>query len=86
MTTEYVCVICGYTSGVRAEFVEFKDPVKLPKVVEKAVARGRKNVSVEEVKYICIRCSTEMYLEEVKPPKLTRITCPKCGEVIEVWL
>ncbi len=80
----YVCAICGYSSNVRAEFVEFNDPVKLKRVVEKAKSRGR-DIRGEEVKYICIKCSIELYSEETKPPRLTRITCPRCGEVIEVW-
>ena len=78
-------MICGYTSHVRAEFVEFMDPVKLPKVVEKAKSRGR-TVKVEGAMYICVKCSCEMYGEEVKQPRSIKVTCPKCGEVIEVWL
>jgi DNA-directed RNA polymerase subunit RPC12/RpoP len=62
---EYECAICGYKSSNRAEFVEFKDPVKLPKVVDKARGRGR-GVKPEDVKYICIKCSVEMYQEERK--------------------
>jgi len=81
----YTCAICGYSSDTRAEFVEFQDPVKLKRVVEKARGRGR-TIREEEVKYICIKCSVEMYSEETKPPRLIRITCPRCGEVIEAWL
>jgi len=77
--------VCGYSSDVRAEFIEFLDPVKLPKIVEKAKNRGR-SIKAEEVRFICIKCSAELYQEETKPPKSIRVTCPKCGEVIEVWV
>ena len=82
---EYECAICGYRSSSRAEFVEFNDPVKLPRVVDKAKARGRV-VKPVNVKYICIRCSAEMYQEETKPPRAIRVVCPRCGEAVEVWL
>jgi DNA-directed RNA polymerase subunit RPC12/RpoP len=80
----YTCAICGYTSSVRAEFVEFNDPVKLPRVVERARARGR-SVRAGDVKYICLRCNTELYQEETRSPRPVRVVCPRCGEVIEVW-
>jgi DNA-directed RNA polymerase subunit RPC12/RpoP len=81
----YECAVCGYKSSVRAEFVEFLDPVKLPRVVEKAKGRGR-GVKAEDVRYVCLKCSVEMYQEETKPPRAVRIVCPRCGEVVEVWL
>jgi DNA-directed RNA polymerase subunit RPC12/RpoP len=81
----YECAVCGYSSGVRTEFVELRDPVKLPRVVERARVRGR-NIKAEDVKYICLRCSAEMYQEETKPPRLVRVVCPRCGEVVEAWL
>jgi DNA-directed RNA polymerase subunit RPC12/RpoP len=81
----YECAICGYKSNVRAEFVEFLNPVKLSKVIEKAKTRGR-NVRADQVKYICLRCSVELYQEETKSPRSVRVICPRCGEVIEVWL
>ena len=77
--------MCGYSSDEKAEFVEFLDPVKLPKVIEKARSRGR-SVKAGEVKYICLKCTTELYQEETKPPKSVKVTCPKCGEVIDVWV
>jgi len=80
----YVCAICGYSSNVRQEFVEFMDPVKIDKVVEKASGRGR-SVKKEDVRYICIKCSVELYSEEIKQPRSFRVTCPRCGEVFEVW-
>ena len=85
MSEVYECAICGYRSANRAEFVEFRDPVKLPKVVDKARGRGR-SVKAEDAKFICLRCSAEMYQEETKPPRLVRVVCPRCGEVVEVWL
>lgn len=85
MSEVYECAICGYSSSVRAEFVEFRDPVKLPKVAERAAGRGRK-IRAEDVKYICLKCSVEMYQEETKPPRQVRVVCPRCGEVVEVWL
>jgi DNA-directed RNA polymerase subunit RPC12/RpoP len=81
----YECAICGYRSTNRAEFVEFRDSVKLPRVVEKARGRGR-NIGAGDAKYICLKCSVEMYQEETKPPRLVRVVCPRCGEVVEVWL
>jgi DNA-directed RNA polymerase subunit RPC12/RpoP len=60
---EYVCAICGYKSGNRAEFVEFNDPIKLPKAIEMARARGR-DVSADSVKYVCINCSVRLYEPE----------------------
>ena len=83
--TAYECTICGYSSNARAEFVEFMDPVKLPKIVDKAKAKGRL-VRAENVKYLCVKCSAEMYKEEVSPPRSMRATCPRCGEVVEVWV
>jgi len=77
--------MCGYGSDEKAEFVEFLDPVKLPKVIEKARSRGRV-IKDKEVKYICLKCTTELYQEETKPPKSVKVTCPKCGEVIDVWV
>jgi len=85
VSQECECAICGYRSTNRAEFVEFRDPVKLPKVVDRARARGR-NIRDGDVKYICLKCSAEMYQEETKPPRLVRVVCPRCGEVTEVWL
>jgi len=81
----YECAICGYKSDVRTEFVEFLDHVKLSKVVEKAKTKGRK-ITADQVKYICLRCSVELYQEETKSPRSVRVVCPRCGEVIEVWL
>jgi len=81
----YTCAICGYTSDVRADFVELNDPVKLPKVVERARGRGR-SVRAGDVKYICLRCNMELYQEETRSPRPVRVVCPRCGEVIEVWL
>jgi DNA-directed RNA polymerase subunit RPC12/RpoP len=81
----YTCAICGYTSSFRAEFVEVMDPVKMPRVVERARARGR-DVKAEDVRFICLRCSLELYQEETKPPRPVRVVCPRCGEVVEVWL
>jgi len=83
--TKYTCAVCGYTSDNRPEFVEFRDPVKLDRVVERARGRGR-SVRREDVKYVCLRCSVEMYSEETRGPRPVRVTCPRCGEVFEVWL
>jgi len=80
----YECAICGRSSDERSEFVEFMDPVKLPKVVERARSRGRR-VRPEDVKYVCLKCSTEMYQEETRPPRSLKVVCPRCGEVVEVW-
>ena len=85
MPVKYECAICGRSSEDRAEFVEFRDPVKLGSVVERAKRRGRV-IKEEEVKFVCYKCSTEMYSEETRGPKSVRVTCPRCGEVIEVWL
>jgi len=81
----YVCAICGYSSNVRQEFVEFMDTVKTDTVVERSRRKGR-GVNKEDIKYICIKCSVEMYSEETRGPRSVRVTCPKCGEVIDVWL
>jgi predicted RNA-binding Zn-ribbon protein involved in translation (DUF1610 family) len=81
----YTCAVCGYSSSVRADFVEFKDPVKLPRVVERARGRGRR-LEPGDVRFICLRCSLELYQEETRSPRLARVVCPRCGEVIEVWL
>jgi DNA-directed RNA polymerase subunit RPC12/RpoP len=83
--SEFECAVCGYRSSNRAEFVEFRDPVKLPRVVERARARGR-GVGPEDVKYLCLKCSAELYQEETRSPRSIRVVCPRCGEVIEVWL
>jgi DNA-directed RNA polymerase subunit RPC12/RpoP len=80
----YQCAICGYSSSVSSDFIEFEDPVRLPKVIEKARARGR-TIQPEDVKFICLRCNLELYQEEVTP-RPVRVVCPRCGEVIEVWL
>jgi len=85
MSETYTCAICGYSSSVRAEFVEFEDPVVLPRVVEKARARGRM-IRHEDVRFICLRCNLELYREETRSPRPVRVVCPRCGEVIEVWL
>jgi DNA-directed RNA polymerase subunit RPC12/RpoP len=82
---EYECAVCGYRSSVRQEFVEFNDPVKLPKAVEKAKSKGR-NVKPEDVRYLCLKCSQELYQEETRGPRPVRATCPVCGAVVEVWL
>jgi hypothetical protein len=66
----FQCALCGYSSDERTEFVEFLDPVKLPKIIERARSRGR-SVRAEEVKYICLKCSVELYQEETKPPKIS---------------
>jgi predicted RNA-binding Zn-ribbon protein involved in translation (DUF1610 family) len=81
----YQCAICGYSSSVRAEFVEFIDPVKLPRVVERARGRGR-SLKTEDVRFVCLRCSVELYQEETRSPRPVRVVCPRCGEVVEVWL
>jgi DNA-directed RNA polymerase subunit RPC12/RpoP len=81
----YVCAICGYQTDVRGEVVEFRDVVKLPKVVEKAQAKGRM-IKLDEAIYICSKCSMDLYREEVKQPKSVKATCPRCGEVVELWL
>ena len=81
----YECAVCGYRSGVRQEFVEFNDPVKLPKAAERAKSKGRV-VRPEDAKYLCLRCSQELYQEETRGPRLVRVACPSCGAVVEVWL
>ena len=85
MSEAYTCAICGYTSYTSSEFVEFNDPVKLPKVIEKARSRGR-TIKSEDVRFICLRCNLELYQEETRSPRPVRVVCPRCGEVIEVWL
>jgi len=80
----YECAICGRSSSVRSEFVEFMDPVKLPRALERAKGRGRA-VKAEDVRYVCVSCSIEMYQEEVRPPRAVRAICPRCGEAVEVW-
>jgi predicted RNA-binding Zn-ribbon protein involved in translation (DUF1610 family) len=84
LSEAYTCAICGYTSTSRAEFVEFNDPVKLPRVTERARARGRR-LEPGDVRFICLRCNTELYQEEVRSPRPVRVVCPRCGEVVEVW-
>jgi len=79
----YECAVCGYRSWNRAEFVEFMDPIKLPKVIE--LAKLKRRDIVEDVKYLCLKCNTELYQEETKSPKAMKVVCPKCGEVIDVW-
>jgi DNA-directed RNA polymerase subunit RPC12/RpoP len=81
----YTCSICGYTSTARSEFVEFMDTTKLQRVVERARGKGR-TIQPEDVRFICLRCNTELYQEETKPPRPVRVVCPRCGEVVEVWL
>jgi DNA-directed RNA polymerase subunit RPC12/RpoP len=85
----YECAICGYKSWNRAEFVEFIDSVKLPKVVELAKLKGAKlkgrDITAENIRYLCLKCNVELYQEETKPPKAMKVVCPKCGEVIDVW-
>jgi DNA-directed RNA polymerase subunit RPC12/RpoP len=80
----YECAICSYRSWNRTEFVEFMDSVKLSKVVELAKLKGR-DITAENVRYLCLKCSTELYQEETKSPKAMKVVCPKCGEVIDVW-
>jgi DNA-directed RNA polymerase subunit RPC12/RpoP len=81
----YTCAICGYTSTIMSEFVEFMDTTKLQRVVERARARGRW-IELGDVRFICLRCNIELYQEEVKQPRPVRVVCPRCGEVVEVWL
>jgi len=85
MSVMYVCAICGYSSDARQEFVEFKDPVNLRRAVEKAKGKGR-TIKESDVKYICLNCSLELYSEGTRGPRSIRATCPKCGEVFDVWL
>ena len=81
----YVCAVCGHTSDVRQEFVEFRDPASLGRAVEKARSRGRA-ISEGDVRYLCLKCSQELYGEGVRGPRSVRVACPRCGEVFEVWL
>jgi DNA-directed RNA polymerase subunit RPC12/RpoP len=80
----YECAICSYRSWNRTEFVEFMDPIKLPKVIESAKLKGR-DITAEGVRYLCLKCNIELYQEETKSPKAMKVVCPKCGEVIDVW-
>jgi len=57
---EYECAICGYKSYNRAEFVEMMDPAKTNLIIMLAKLRGR-NISAEEIKYICTNCSVMLY-------------------------
>jgi predicted RNA-binding Zn-ribbon protein involved in translation (DUF1610 family) len=82
----YECAICGYMSRNRAEFVEFMDLVKLPKVVELAKLKLKGgDITAENIRYLCLKCNVELYQEETKSPKAMKVVCPKCGEVIDVW-
>ena len=84
-SNQYICAICGYSSDNRYEFIEFRDPVKKGKVVEKAKMKGR-IIKEQDIEFICYKCSAEMYSEEIRGPRPIRATCPRCGEVFEVWL
>jgi DNA-directed RNA polymerase subunit RPC12/RpoP len=57
---EYECAICGYKSDNRAEFIEMMDPAKTDLIIMLARLRGR-NVSEENIKYICTNCSVKLY-------------------------
>ena len=59
-TVEYECTICGYKSDNRAEFIEMMDPAKTDLIIMLARLRGR-NVSAEDIKYICTNCSVKLY-------------------------
>ena len=82
-TPSYTCVVCGYTSDSRAEFVELRDPIGVKKLNE----RGKKvkQTPVAEGDFICSKCSLELYSPSGQTRSI-RAVCPKCGEVFEVWL
>jgi DNA-directed RNA polymerase subunit M/transcription elongation factor TFIIS len=77
----YTCSVCGYSSDCRAEFVELRDPVGVKKLNEK----GKRVKQIVEGDFICIKCSLELYSPSGQPRSI-RAVCPKCGEVIELWL
>ena len=79
----YVCVVCGYTSDVIAEFIELRDPIGVKKLNDRG--RRAKAEKIVEGDFICSKCSLELY-GLGQAPRSIRVVCPKCGEVIEVWL
>jgi len=75
---DYTCSICGYSSDYRAEFVELRDPIAIKKLREK----GKK---IADGELICNKCSLELYRPSGQPRSI-RAVCPRCGEVVELWL
>ncbi|MEM4975711.1 MAG: hypothetical protein QXT64_00125 [Desulfurococcaceae archaeon] len=71
---KYVCSICGRELDGRSLVVEIQDPM--------VASKGKARIG----DFICYNCISKVYEPPATSPRKITVTCPRCGEVIDVWL
>ncbi|MEM4531663.1 MAG: hypothetical protein QXY39_07335 [Thermofilaceae archaeon] len=71
---KYMCSICQRELEDRSLVVEIRDPV----IASKGKAKVRD--------FICYNCISKVYEPPTTSPRKIAAVCPRCGEVVEVWL
>lgn len=72
MQGKFKCVVCNKMFDDRSLVIEIQDSI-----IE---SKGK----VKRNDFVCYSCSQTLY-PGMQPPRSTKVQCPKCGEVIEVW-
>jgi len=71
---KYVCLICQRELEDRSLVVEIQDPI--------IASKGKAKVG----DFICYNCISKVYEPPTTSPRKIAAVCPRCGEVVEVWL
>ncbi|MEM4429642.1 MAG: hypothetical protein QXM08_00580 [Thermofilaceae archaeon] len=70
----YVCSVCKRVFEDRSQVIEIQDPV--------VASKGKAKMG----DFVCYDCIAKVYEPPTTSPRRVTAVCPRCGEVVEVWL